>query len=72
MSDAFVIEISGRTAGIVARDHAAQRFHFFAASHFFNAPEKRAFRSPGEAERAAREHLAAKSARDASIPEPTK
>ena len=72
MSDAFVIEISGRTAGIVARDHGAQRFHFFAASHFFNALEKRAYRSPGEAERAAREHLAAKVGREAPHREPAK
>ena len=57
MPDAYVIQIGGRTAGIVARDGLDLRFNFFAASHDFNALECRSFPDPLTAERAAR-HLA--------------
>jgi hypothetical protein len=57
MPDAYVIQIGGRTAGIVARDGLDLRFNFFAASHDFNALECQSFRDPSTAERAAR-HLA--------------
>jgi hypothetical protein len=39
MPDAYVIEISGRTAGIVARDSRDLSFNFFAATNSFNAME---------------------------------
>ena len=52
MSTAYVIEVHGFTAGIVARDQ--DRFHFYASSSQFNALEGAAFTSPRAAERAAR------------------
>ena len=52
MSDSYVIEVSSQTAGIVVRDISG--YTFFAASHLFNRLEGRIFRSPREAERAAR------------------
>jgi len=57
MPDAYVIEISGRTAGIVARDARDLNFNFFAATHSFNAMEGQRFSDPLAAERVAR-HLA--------------
>jgi hypothetical protein len=54
MTNAYVIQIAGRTAGIVARDHADQSFHFFASSQAFVGLEGRAFAEPLHAERAAR------------------
>ncbi|VTZ26723.1 conserved hypothetical protein [Methylocella tundrae] len=54
MPDAYVIQISGRTAGIVARDGRDVSFNFFAASHLFNAMEGQSFADPLAAERAAR------------------
>jgi len=57
MPDAYVIQVSGRTAGIVARDSRDRSFNFFAAMQPFNAMEGQAFSDPLAAERAAR-HLA--------------
>lgn len=57
MTDAYVIEVEGRTAGIVARDPGDNRFNFFAAAHPFNALEGQTFADPLAAEQAAR-HLA--------------
>jgi hypothetical protein len=57
MPDAYIIQISGRTAGIVARDGRDRCFNFFAASHDFHAMEGQVFPDPLAAERAAR-HLA--------------
>lgn len=57
MSDAYVIEVSGRTAGIVTRDARDVSFNFFAAAHPFNAMEGQRFPDPLAAERVAR-HLA--------------
>jgi hypothetical protein len=54
MPDAYIIEVSGRTAGIVARDPHSNRFNFFSASSRFNAIEGRCFSDPLAAERAAR------------------
>jgi hypothetical protein len=56
MPDAYVIEISGRTAGIVTRDGQNLSFDFFAASQSFQAMEGQIFSDPLAAERAAR-HL---------------
>lgn len=57
MPDAYVIQIGGRTAGIVARDGRDQAFNFFAATHVFNAMEGERFDNPAAAEKMAR-HLA--------------
>jgi hypothetical protein len=54
MPDAYVIEVSGRTAGIVARDSQSNSFKFFSAAPRFNAIEGQRFSDPLAAERAAR------------------
>jgi hypothetical protein len=54
MSDAYVIEISGFTAGIVTRDAEDSGFNFFSAAPRFNLMEGRHFYDPLAAERAAR------------------
>lgn len=59
MSDAFVIEAGGKTAGIIVR--VARGFRFFAADHIFNALESRHFRRPADAQRAARALLSERS-----------
>jgi hypothetical protein len=55
MSDAYVIEISGFTAGIVTRDTEDSGFNFFSAAPRFNLMEGRHFADPLAAERAARQ-----------------
>lgn len=57
MPDAYVIEVEGRTAGIVARDSRDAQFNFFAASRAFDSLEAQSFADPFAAEQAAR-HLA--------------
>jgi hypothetical protein len=57
MPDAYVIEIAGRTVGIVAREHGQEGFKFFSSSHDFNVMEGGSFADPWAAERTAR-HLA--------------
>jgi hypothetical protein len=54
MSDAYVIEVSGSTAGIVARDSPNSSFNFYSAVPRFNAIEGQRFSDPLAAERAAR------------------
>jgi hypothetical protein len=54
MSDAYVIEVSGRIAGIVARDSQNNSFNFYSAVPRFNAIEGQRFSDPLAAERAAR------------------
>lgn len=54
MSQAFIIEVKSRAAGIVVRDGRAYKFH--AASHDFNALDGRDFSSPADAQKAARRH----------------
>lgn len=54
MPDAYVIQVSGRTAGIVARDSRSRSFNFFSAAATFNAMEGQRFSDPLAAERAAR------------------
>ncbi len=54
MPDAYVIEVFGRTAGIVARDSQSNSFNFFSAAPRFNAIEGQHFSDPLAAERAAR------------------
>jgi hypothetical protein len=43
MTDAFIIETKGRTAGIAVRD--ANDFQFYASDHLFAALENRRFRT---------------------------
>jgi hypothetical protein len=57
MPDAYVIEISGHTVGIVAREPGQDGFKFFSSSRDFNAMEGDNFADPSAAERVAR-HLA--------------
>lgn len=54
MPDAYVIEVGGRTAGIVARDSQSHSFNFFSASRAFNVMEGQRFSDPLAAERVAR------------------
>jgi hypothetical protein len=54
MLDAYVIEVSGRTAGIVARDSQNNSFRFYSAVPRFNAIEGQRFSDPLAAERTAR------------------
>ncbi len=50
-SNAYIIEIQDRAAGIVTRD--ARGFRFFSSERVFDSLEGRQFRSAREAERAA-------------------
>jgi hypothetical protein len=43
MPDAYVIEVSGRTAGIVARDSQNNSFNFYSALPRFNVIEGQRF-----------------------------
>ncbi len=61
MSDAYVVQVGGHTAGIIVRDHHAETFSFFAATNKFNALESLQFAAPHAAERAARHLIAARS-----------
>ncbi len=58
MSDAYIVQVGGHTAGIVVRDHQAEAFSFFAAAHAFNVLEGVQFPAPHAAERAVRELIA--------------
>lgn len=51
MSQAFIIEVNSRAAGIVVRDGRCFRFH--AACDTFRGLDGRDFRSPGHAHKAA-------------------
>jgi hypothetical protein len=51
MSNAYIIEVQERTAGIVARDDGG--FRFFSSERIFDSLEGRQFRSARDAERAA-------------------
>jgi hypothetical protein len=59
MSDAYVIEIAGRTAGIVAREHGREAFTFFASDAAFYSLEGKKFTVPSAATRAARKLIEA-------------
>ncbi len=61
MSNAFIIEVNSRVAGIVVREGRGFRFH--AACGDFIRLEAQQFRSPGDAYKAALRHLEAGSAR---------
>lgn len=51
MSNAYVIEVKARTAGIVVRD--GRKFCFFASHHDFNSLERQSFGSLVAAQKAA-------------------
>jgi len=51
MSNAYIIEVQDRAAGIVTRD--GRGFSFFSSERAFDSLEGRVFRSVREAERAA-------------------
>ena len=63
MANAYVIEIAGSTVGIVAPDGRGVRFH--TALRRFHPMDGLAFRSPHEAERAARKMAADRKGRAA-------
>jgi hypothetical protein len=55
MSDAYVIEVQGISAGIIVRQrHDGERYKFLAALHAFNSLEGQEFEGPFQAECAAR------------------
>ncbi|MCK1718956.1 hypothetical protein [Bradyrhizobium sp. 141] len=60
-SNAYIIEIHDRAAGIVMRD--ARGFRFFSSERLFDSLEGRQFRTAREAERAARAVFADRSRR---------
>jgi hypothetical protein len=60
VSEGYSIEVADEMVGVVVREPGERCFTFVAAVKAFNALEGRQFRSPLEAERAARAHLAAR------------
>jgi len=60
-SNAYIIEIHDRAAGIVARDERG--FRFFSSERLFDSLDGRQFGSAREAERAVRAVLAARTPR---------
>ena len=55
MPSAHIVEVGGRTAGIVVREHGG--FRFFASERAFYSLEGALFRTADQAARAARERL---------------
>jgi hypothetical protein len=55
MASAHIIEVGGRAAGIVIREHGG--FRFFASERAFQALEGALFRTIDQAARAARERV---------------
>jgi hypothetical protein len=66
MTQAYIIEVRNRTAGIVTGDERG--FHFFSSERTFDRLEGREFRSAREAERAV---IALLDARRGSVNEPS-
>ena len=60
-SNAYIIEIHDRAAGIITRDERG--FRFFSSERLFDSLEGRQFRSAREAERVARAVFAERSGR---------
>ncbi|AJA60074.1 MULTISPECIES: hypothetical protein [Bradyrhizobium] len=60
-SNAYIIEIQDRAAGIITRD--VRGFRFFSSERLFDSLEGRQFRSARDAERAARAVLSERSRR---------
>ena len=63
-SNAYIIEIQDRAAGIITRD--ARGFRFFSSERLFDSLEGRQFSSAREAERAARAVFSERSRRTSS------
>jgi hypothetical protein len=53
MADAYIIEIEGRTAGIVTREQSREAFTFYASDPAFYHLEGQRFAAPAAATRAA-------------------
>jgi hypothetical protein len=66
MSDVYVIEVAGRTVGLVARAEDGRSYRFHAAIARAFGLDGRVFRTPDEAQEAARKALDVKT----SIPFP--
>jgi hypothetical protein len=64
-SNAYIIEIHDRAAGIVARDERGYRF--FSSERLFDSLDGRQFGSAREAERAVRAVLAARTQRHSTL-----
>lgn len=54
MSDVYLIEVEGRSVGLVARDRDARGYRFHAALQEFYTIDSQLFRTPDEARLAAR------------------
>jgi hypothetical protein len=67
-SDAYVIEVDSATAGLVVRAHDRAGFRFFASAPAFARLDGLTFRSPQDAERAARRHASTRSSRQRPSP----
>jgi hypothetical protein len=57
-SQGYIIEVGGRAAGIVVREHGESVFHFHAAAATFGPLDGKKFATPLAAERAAYAHIA--------------
>lgn len=57
MSDVYLIEVEGRAVGLVARDGDGTNYRFHAAVPRVYEIDGRVFRTPDEAQRAARQIL---------------
>jgi len=64
VSNAYIIEVRSRPAGIIVRQ--GHRFYFHAAAEQFTALEGRPFKSAQHAQRAALHHAREQSGRDAA------
>lgn len=53
MADAYIIEVEGRTAGIVTREHGREAFTFYASDPAFYHLEGQRFATPAAATRVA-------------------
>jgi len=60
MSDAYIVQVAGQTAGIVVRDRDEEAFNFFASMRAFDSLEGRQFAEPFAAELAVRRLMAAR------------
>jgi hypothetical protein len=55
MSDAYVIEVQGKTVGLIVREtNDSRHYRFLSALHALNDLEGKAFTGPYDAENAAR------------------
>jgi hypothetical protein len=59
MTESYVIEVAGFTAGIVVREPGQRRFSFHAAERRFGRFDGQSFAGPREAERVLRQRASA-------------